>query len=120
MTTATDEQFEEEISKNKLAKEQTMLRAPVQYRWFVVGPTMLMNVEVEGVLVSAVVDTGSQSTIISRPFLHKVKRHLDSQGKSMPELELPVNKLYGKSGASLDITACVDLNSKCPCSHTPL
>ena len=37
--------------------------------------TMVVDVEVEGVLVSTVVDTGSQSTIVSRPFLHKVKRH---------------------------------------------
>ena len=40
-----------------------------------ISPTMVVDVEVEGVLVSAVVDTGSQSTIISQPFLHKVKRH---------------------------------------------
>ena len=40
-----------------------------------ISPTMVVDVEVEGVLVSAVVDTGSQSTIVSRPFLHKVKRH---------------------------------------------
>ena len=114
VTTAelTDEQLEEEISKRKLAKERTMLESTSSVQMVsgqAIGPTMLMNVEVEGVLVSAVVDTGSQSTIISRPFLHKVKRHLDSQGKSMPELELPVNKFYGKSGASLEITARVDL-----------
>ena len=75
-----------------------------------IGPAMVMNLEVEGVLVSAVVDTGSQSTIISLPFLHKVKQHLDSQGKSMPELELPVNMSYVKSGASLDITTRDDLS----------
>ena len=38
-----------------------------------ISPTMV--VDVEGVLVSAVVDTGLQSTIVLRPFLHKVKRH---------------------------------------------
>ena len=40
-----------------------------------ISPTMVVDVEVEGVLVSTVVDTGSQSTIVSQPFLHKVKRH---------------------------------------------
>ena len=75
-----------------------------------IGPTMVVDVEVEGVLVSAVVDTGSQSTIISRPFLHRVKRHLESKGKAMPELQLPGTTFYGKSGAPLEITARVSLS----------
>lgn len=71
---------------------------------------MVVDVEVEGVLVSAVVDTGSQSTIISWPFLHKVKRHMESKRKSMRELELPGTTFYGKSGTPLEITARVNLS----------
>ena len=52
----------------------------------------------EGVRVSAVVDTGSQSTTVLQPFLHKVKRYLESKGKAMPELELPGTTFYGKRG----------------------
>ena len=82
LVTTADEQLEEEISKRILAKERTMLESTSSVRMVscqAIGPTMLMNVK--GVLVSVVVDTGSQSTItcISRPFLCKVKRHIDSQ-----------------------------------------
>ena len=75
-----------------------------------IGPTMVVDVEVEGVLVSAVVDTGSQSTIFLWPFLHKVKRHLEGKGKAMPELELPGTTFYGKSGAPLEIIARASLS----------
>ena len=94
----SDEQLEEELAKRRLGKVQVVTGKAI-------GPTMVVDVEVEGVLVSTVVDTGSQSTIVSRPFLHKVKRHLESKGKAMPELELP-----GTTGAPLEITARVSLS----------
>ena len=76
-----------------------------------IDPTMVVDVEVESVLVFAVVDTGSQLTIIiSQPFLHKVKRHLEIEGKAMPELQLPGITFYGKSGTPLVITARVSLS----------
>ena len=37
-----------------------------------VGPTLQLNVHIEGLPVDAMVDTGSQSTIISRAMLQKV------------------------------------------------
>jgi len=45
-----------------------------------VGPTLLLALRIEGVQVSALVDTGSQSTIISRQVLHDIGKHLHSQG----------------------------------------
>ena len=46
----------------------------------IVGPTVLLDIEIEGVPVEAVVDTGSQSTIISRDVLHVVGRNLQQGG----------------------------------------
>ena len=57
------------------------------------------------VSVSALVDSGSQSTIISRELLHKIK--------PLPSLKVPTVKLFGKGGdddcRQLDITARVEL-----------
>ena len=56
------------------------------------------------------------STIISRSLLHDIKRHLDSEGKPVPQLELPCVPLYGKEGTKgkpLDITAQVVLSYSC-------
>jgi hypothetical protein len=68
---------------------------------------------IEGIPVEAMVDTGSQSTVISRAVLHQVGRHLRQQGKEMPQLRLPTARLYGKDCGGerreLDITAEVSL-----------
>ena len=53
---------------------------------------------VEGVAVSAMVDTGSQSTIVSHSLLHKVFKHVEREGKLLPKLECPSTKLRGKGG----------------------
>ena len=74
----SDEQLEEELAKRRLGKEREMLDTTGSVQVVTgkaISPTMVVDVEIEVVLVSAVVDTGSQSTIVSRPFLHKVKRH---------------------------------------------
>ena len=113
MAELSDEQLEEELAKRRLGKEREMLDTTGSVQVVTgkaIGLTMVVDVEVEGVLVSAVVDTGLQSTIVSRPFLHKVKRHLEGKGKAMPELELPGTTFYGKSGAPLEITARVSLS----------
>ena len=60
-----------------------------------IGPTLTIGLNVEGVDVTA---TASNSTIISRSLLHDIKRHLDSQSKPLPKLELPCVPLYGKEG----------------------
>ena len=58
-------------------------------------------------------DTGVQSTIISRSTLHTVNHHLKQQGKNLPPLELPTVRLYGKDGQKrgkkLVITAQITL-----------
>ena len=95
----SDEQLEEEIAKRRLGKEREMLDTTGSVQVVTgkaIGPTMVVDVEVEGVLVSAVVDTGSQSTIVLRPFLHKVKRYLEGKGKAMPEssqVRLPTERV---------------------------
>jgi len=58
-------------------------------------------------------DTGAQSTIISRSTLHDVNRYLKQQGQELPPLKLPTVRLYGKDGEKggkqLVITAQVTL-----------
>ena len=55
------------------------------------------------------VDTGSQSTIISCSLLHKIGQKSRSQGEPLPVLEKPNARLFGKDGArggrELTITA---------------
>lgn len=63
-----------------------------------VGPTVYLAVTVGGVPVDAMVDTGSQSTIISRALLHAIGDHAKKQGKPLPVLERPTVRLYGKDG----------------------
>ena len=64
----------------------------------VVGPTLLLDLQIEGVPVEALVDTGSQSTIISRTTLHTIAKHLRENGHPLPKLEEPTVKLFGKDG----------------------
>ena len=63
-----------------------------------VGPVLHLDIEIEGVPVKAVVDSGAQSTVISRDLLHQVNRRIREQGHSSPMLELPSITLYGKGG----------------------
>ena len=78
-----------------------------------VGPTLMLELQIEGVTVEAMVDTGSQSTVISRAVLHEVGKHLHQQGRKMPQLRIPTARLYGKDCGGerreLDITAEVSL-----------
>lgn len=57
-----------------------------------------VDVGIEGIPVTALVDTGAQSTIISRSTLHAVNQHLKQKGRELPQLELPTVRLYGKDG----------------------
>ena len=79
-----------------------------------VGPTVCLPITIEGVTVEALVDTGSQSTIISRAMLKEIGRHQKCQGKPLPVLERPVVRLFGKDGAGggreLVITAQLQAN----------
>ena len=57
-----------------------------------------MPITIEGVTVEALVDTGSQSTIISRSLLHEIGQHMKSKGP-LPIIERPTVHLFGKDGA---------------------
>ena len=88
-----------------------------------VGPTVYMSVKVGGVPVEVMVDTGSQSTIISRSLLHELGRHMKSNGQPLPHLERPTARLFGKDGedegcelvitAQLQVTIQADGESAC-------
>ena len=54
-----------------------------------VGPFLCLKVNNEGVEVNAMVDTGSQSTVISRAMVHKIGKHMRFQGKDFPQLNIP-------------------------------
>jgi hypothetical protein len=57
-----------------------------------------VEVKIEGMPVKALLDTGAQSTIISRSTLHAVVKHLQEHKRTPPELKLPTARLYGKDG----------------------
>lgn len=51
-----------------------------------IGPVMYLEVEVKCVPVDAIIDCGSQSSIISQELLHKVGHALYREGKPLPTL----------------------------------
>ena len=65
-----------------------------------VGPALIVNVSIDGLTVRATVDTGAQSTIISRTVLHQIGQQRHREGKPVPILEEPTVKLYGKDGVA--------------------
>ena len=112
------EQLEQLLAKSKLQAEQKLMEddaANVNALTSgsgtvstAVGPVLYLEIEVEGVPVKAIVDSGAQSTVISRDLLHKINRHMREQGRLSPTLELPSATLYGKGGrdsSELCITA---------------
>ena len=46
-----------------------------------VGPVLYLEVQIEGCPVTAVVDTGAQSTILSRETLHRVAKCMREAGR---------------------------------------
>ena len=62
------------------------------------GPTLFLDLEIEGVPVEAVMDCRSPATIISRRMLHEIARNLRRTGKPLPEMSKPSIKVYGKDG----------------------
>ena len=90
------------------------------------GPTLFLKVQIGGVPVEAMVDTGSQSTIISRSLLHKIGRCRKSKGEPLPALEKPTARLFGKDGEGggkeLTITAQieVDIEADGECVRVPV
>ena len=81
-----------------------------------VGSLLEIRLNIGGLPITAMVDTGAQSTIISRSTLHEVVNHMRETGQQVPPLELPTVRLYGKDGhdggRELCITAQVSLMFK--------
>ncbi|ETX01158.1 MAG: hypothetical protein ETSY2_37740 [Candidatus Entotheonella gemina] len=97
----TDKELEQELSRRRLDKEQKLadVTSPVvNVVTGAIGSVYQLDVSVEGLAVSAIVDTGSQSTIISRALLHKVFAHIRNSGKVPPRLQEPCTKFRGKGG----------------------
>ena len=102
----TVQHLEQLLINRRLTEEQHLLadRAEIDAVTTEVGiprtvsRTKQLEVIVQGQPVTAVVDSGSQVTIISRPFLHQIGKHVHDQGYSLPKLELPTVRLYGKGG----------------------
>ena len=93
-------ELEQELSKRRLDGELELLDAGLQSNVQVVtgaaGPSYWLEVLVEGVAISAMVDTGLQSTIVSCSLLHKVFKQMQREGKPLPKLECLSTKLRGK------------------------
>ena len=74
---------------------------------------MYLPAKIEGVLVEALGDTGSQSTIISRSMMHSIAHQRKEPGLTPPTLELLTARLFGKDGCGggreLIITAQVQV-----------
>ena len=104
------EQLEQHLAQRRLSSELSLMQMVSQGDAHVgvvmsdgvmsdiVGPTPYLDVVVEGVPVKALVDSGSQSTLISRSMLHRVAAKLRAGGGQLPKLTLPTVKLYGKDG----------------------
>ena len=107
----SDKELEQELSKRRLDKEQQLasdcVESSVNIVTGAVGPSYWLQISVEGLAVSALVDTGSQSTIISRSLLHKVFLHLKKHGKTLPTLDYPCTKFKGKGGHPIGVSAQV-------------
>ena len=112
----TESQLEQLLASRRLNQEKIALHVTSQANTITgegeaqtVGSLLHLDLCIEGVPIKAMVDTGAQSTIISRSTLH----HLQQQGREEPQLELPTARLYGKDGKEggmeLKITAQVTL-----------
>ena len=109
----TEEQLEQMLVDRRLLCEQSLLHGSATNtiraeddELPAVGPTLLLDVSIEGLPVKATIDTGAQSTIISCSTLHAI-------GRPLPTLSKPTVRLYGKDGPGggrqLTITAQLPL-----------
>ena len=134
-TDLSTQQLQDLLTQRQLQGEQTLLKSGANIvgantvsalekgDLHAVGPTVHLSVKIGGVPVEAMVDTGSQSTIISRSLLHEIGRLRKGKGESLPVLERPTARLFGKDGESggreLTITAQVQVeieaDGECVC-----
>lgn len=94
----TEEEQESLLTERRLSREKQLLDREYsdtgaiqasQEHAGAFGSTPKLDLLIEGVPVSAMVDTGAQFTIISRQVLHAIARHLHQQGFPVPALEKP-------------------------------
>ena len=83
------EQLEQLLAQKCLEKEKEQLDSSVvcvaaipDVKADVVGQVINIDVEIGGVIIPTMVDTGAQSTIISRDTLHRVVRKMKEDGKT--------------------------------------
>jgi len=120
----TEAELESLLARCRLKKEQNLLTAAnkgdvacvqsaAKKLELSIGTCIYLHMTVGGVQVAAMVDTGSQSTIIAWSFLHQIARKCRDEGSDLPELSMPTVRLFGKDGQEggheLVITAQVDL-----------
>lgn len=93
----SEQQLEQLLAEKRLQHEQTLLESEHSTTNAVnascghagaVGSLLGVEVSIEGVSIAAMLDTGAQSTIISRSTLHDIDRHLRGVGKKLPPLEV--------------------------------
>ena len=101
----TEDELEQLLAQKKLTKEGSLLpssnntvNATSTGKAGAIGPLLEVEVKIEGVPVKALLDTGVQSTIISRSTLHSVVKYLQGCNQPVPQLQLPTARLYGKDG----------------------
>lgn len=125
----TEEQLEDLLSQCRLQHEQALLSSSTSTASSVtdsekdsqaVGPTMYMDLIINGEPVRAMVDTGAQSTIISPSMFHAIGRRAESEGHILPVLEQLSVHFYDKGGgreltitAKLQVTLETDYKSTC-------
>ena len=119
----TEEDLVNLLAQRRLQTEQQLLDHPVScvvtssgVTGKAVGPSLFIDLDVGGVPVAAMVDSGSPTTIISRGLLRQVADLCRREKKELPKLTTPSVRLYGKdgpgSGPELVITAQTDLTFK--------
>jgi hypothetical protein len=102
----SNEQLEDLLASRRCQREQELLTTSNVHVSTVtatgetaaIGATLELDVKIAGVDVTAMVDTGSQSSIISRAVLHRIGEQLKQQGKPVPELQPASVRLFGKDG----------------------
>ncbi len=112
----SEAQLERNVEETELPGDRAQASASEE-KADVVGPVVTMDVNIEGIPISAMIDTGA---IISRYTLHAVVK---STGQEVPRLETPMVRLYGKDGQrggrELVVTAQVEfrvsVNDKSVC-----
>jgi predicted aspartyl protease len=90
------EALEKALAERKVATEQLQLERGGNVDTVTVssnaadvkGPLLRVRVEIEGLPIQAVVDTGAQCTVISRVLPRQLGKHMRDQGKELPECEV--------------------------------